>query len=682
MTNFLIFALLGIGAGGVYALLGCGLVLAYRGTGVINLAHGAMAMVSTYVFVYLRGNGQLILPFPGLPHSISLTATDPQTLAPRGLSLLPSLAITLGFAAVVGALTYALVFRPLRRAPALAKVVASVGWLAVLQTVVQTRYPDQDTPPIGRVLPNNDLHVLGRVVPEDRLYLGLVAVLIAGSLYVIGKRTRWGLATRAAAQNEPAAALWGYSLRWLGYSTWVLSSVIAAVAGVTIAPTISLNTATFTLFVVPALVAALAASFRSYPITCAAGLVLGIVQSELTLLQLNLPSFRQPGLTEAAPFVLLVILLLVRGTALPTRATLTDGRLPSAFTQRWRPYSPAVAAAAALTIALAGSAGLRASLINTLVAGVLCLSIVVLTGYVGQISLAQLTLAGVSGFALFNIGTRAGVPFPLAPLLAIMVAIVAGVLVGAPALRIRGLLLAATTLAGAYAVEHAVLSNTTLSGGLNGSKIAAPELFGVDFSVNKGTALYRPAFIIPLLILTVLLAVGVAVLRRSRLGGRMLAVRTDEQAAAAVGISVTWVKLAALMVSSALAGTAGVMLAYSRGSISAASFTTLLSIVLVAYAYLGGITSVTGAFIGGVLVPGGLASWFLLWLGEQVSWLSWVSTYELLVGGIALIFTAITNPEGIAGALSAAKDRLLVRRISAPPRQTALELAHVEAALQ
>lgn len=660
MRDILIFALLGLGAGGVYSLLGCGLVLVYRGTGVINLAHGAMAMVSAYVFVYLRGNGELILPFPGLPHSVKLThKVNPLTLAPEGLGLLPALLLTVAFASVIGALTYALVFRPLRKAPALAKVVASVGWLAVLQAIIQTRYPDQETPPLGAVLPNRPIHILGQVVPEDRLLLGLLAVVVAGGLYLVGKRTRWGLATRASAQNEAATAIWGYSLRWLGYSTWVLASVIGALAGVTIAPTVSLNTVTFTLFIVPALVAALASSFRSYPITCAAGLLLGVVQSELTLAQLHLPSLRQPGLSEAAPFVLLVILMLIRGTSLPTRASLSDGRLPSAYTQRWRPWSPTLGAGLAVLIIFAGSAALRASLINTLVEAVLCLSIVVLTGYVAQISLAQLILAGVSAFALFNLGTRAHVPFPIAPIMAVLVAIVAGVIVGAPALRVRGLLLAATTLAGAYGVEHALLSNPSLSGGLNGSQIQAPKLFGFDFSVNRGTDLYRPAFILPLLIIVALLAAGVAILRRTRLGGQMLAVRGDEQAAAAVGISVTRVKVSALVISSGLAGTAGVLLAYSRGSISAGSFTTLLSVVIVAYAYLGGITTVTGAFIAGILVPGGLASWLFLSLGQHVSWMTWLSKDELLVGGVALIVTAIANPEGIAGALSGVRDRLL-----------------------
>lgn len=652
MGDLLGFAVLGLGAGGVYALIGCGLVLVYRGTGVINIAHGAMAMVSAYVFVYLRGNGELILPVPGLPRAISLTSTDPVTLAPGPLGLLPSIAITLVFAALLGALSYAIVFRPLRNAPALAKIVGSVGWLAVLQTVIQTRYPEEDTPPVGSVLPDTGIHVFGQIVPADRLLIGVTAVLVAAVLYVLGQRTRWGLATRASAQSEEGIALWGYSLPWLGYSTWILASVVAAIAGITIAPTLTLNTVTFTLFVIPALVAALISSFRSFVITCAAGLGLGILQSVLTWAQLKASWLDQPGLTAAAPFVLLMIFLLVRGTSLPTRATLGDGRLPAALSTPWRPTGPVVGLVLGTVVVAVGSGALRSSLINTLISSVLCLSIVVLTGYGGQISLAQLILAGVSAFSLFNLGTRADIPFPLAPLLAIAIAIVAGVAVGAPALRVRGLLLAATTLAGAYAIEQAVFGNVTLGGGLSGARIQAPELFGVDFSVNKGTELYRPIFMVPLLLLVVLLAAGVVALRRSRLGGQMLAVRNDEQGAAALGISVFRVKIYALVFSSALAGCAGVMMAYSRQSISPASFTTLLSIVLIAYAYLGGITSVTGAFIAGTLVPGGVGSWFWSWLGEQVSWLGFISTYELLVGGVVLIVTAITSPEGIAGAMS------------------------------
>src|SRR5438105_13794683 len=119
MSSTVVFLLLGLGGGAAYALLGLGLVVEHRSTGLINFAHGALAMFCAYVFVKLRGDGELPLPVLGIPGDVRLSD--------QGLSVWPALAITLAYAAALGAVVYLLIFRPLRSAPVLAKVVASVG---------------------------------------------------------------------------------------------------------------------------------------------------------------------------------------------------------------------------------------------------------------------------------------------------------------------------------------------------------------------------------------------------------------------------------------------------------------------------------------------------------------------------------------------------------------------------
>nr|MDT0665884.1 ABC transporter permease [Micromonospora sp. DSM 115978] len=171
-------------------------------------------------------------------------------------------------------------------------------------------------------------------------------------------------------------------------------------------------------------------------------------------------------------------------------------------------------------------------------------------------------------------------------------------------LRARGMSVAVVTLAVAVAVEAFWFNNTDLNGGINGAKVASPELFGIDLSVGVGTV--RAPFGIMCVLTLVAVAVGVAALRRSRLGGAMLAVRANERSAAAAGINVKVVKLAAFGIGAFIAGIGGSLLAYQQTSVSVASFNAIGGIGLFATAYLAGVTSVAGGVLAGVLAAGGL----------------------------------------------------------------------------
>ncbi len=244
------------------------------------------------------------------------------------------------------------------------------------------------------------------------------------------------------------------------------------------------------------------------------------------------------------------------------------------------------------------------------------------------------------------------VPFPIGPLAGAAVAALFGLLTAIPALRVRGVNLAVVTLAFAVMVENVVFKNTAWNGGLNGAKVPPPSLFGMVFGPNRVTTfgdgkLPNPFFGVFCLIVVVLLGLVVVNLRRSVTGRQMLAVRSNERAAAAVGISVSGTKMLAFGLAAFVAGLGGALSGYNFGSVTGLTFGSIASLTIFAFAYLGGISSVTGAVLGGCLVTGGIVFTAL------DEWFHVDQKYSLFLGGLGLIITAVLNPEGVAGAFRA-----------------------------
>jgi ABC-type branched-subunit amino acid transport system ATPase component/ABC-type branched-subunit amino acid transport system permease subunit len=216
------------------------------------------------------------------------------------------------------------------------------------------------------------------------------------------------------------------------------------------------------------------------------------------------------------------------------------------------------------------------------------------------------------------------------------------------AVRVRGVSLAVVTLAGAVAINSFGFQNTTWGGGGLGSPVPAMKWFGLNLSPNAG---FRgidgnqpsPIFGWVALICVVLCCVGVGYLRRGKLGQQMLAVRSNERAAAAASINPRTVKLQAFIISAAIAGLAGCLYAYNFGSVSSDRFDAVTALSLIAFAYAGGITLISGAVFAGLIsaqamIPYALQDWF----GLDGNWF-------LLFGGVLLIFTLLQNPTGVAG---------------------------------
>ena len=658
--------LTGLGDGAVIAGVALGLVLAYQGSGVLNFAHGAMMMYSTYIYDELRDTGDFVFPISVLGNDrINLLGTPEKgELA----SFWPAFIIALLMAAVLGLLIHLLVFRPLRGAPLLAKVVATVGVFILLQSLVLLRFGTSNET-VRAILPTDTLTILGTRIPQDRFWLAGIVILTALLLTILYKATTFGLATRAAAEEEKGATLLGFSPNVLAAGNWMLASVVAAVFGI-LAASLSngVNTVNYTLLVVPALAGALVGALRSFWVTAGTCLVLGMVRSELSLLQIKSwwPDFARTGMRDVLPFIVIVGILFLKGRSLPTRASLVDIKLAFAPKPRNVLNATVVLSGLALLGIFFFDRALRLSLYESLTSTIIVLSIVVLTGFVGQVSLAQAVFAGIAGFILGKIALETGIPFPISPILGAIGATILGLIVGVPALRIRGIQLAVVTMALGVALGTILFTNRWFIGNTGALPIEAPDLFGVNLAANVGTDFNRWEYGIMLLIVTALCALFVVNIRRSGTGLRFLAIRANERAAAACGVNGAAVKLQAFAFSSFLAGLGGAMMAYLRGQISGESFSVFASLALLAFAYLGGIGSVSGALVAGVIAPGGLAVALIAkgFSGDSIG------TYANLVGGVGLILTAILNTDGIAGKI--ARDNQAKRK--AKSKQTKEEL--------
>ncbi|MGI9022524.1 MAG: ABC transporter permease [Acidimicrobiales bacterium] len=629
---YFVFAVLGLGTGAVYAALALGLVLEHRVSGVVNFAHGAMAAYVTYAFVELRASGDVVLPVVGLPGRFHLVDRPPFWLC---------VAVALVLAAALGLIVYALVFRPLRPAPALARVVASVGLLVALQAVIVLRFGGVDRL-VAPVLPNSPITIGGAVVPRDRLLLAAAVVAVTVGLWAVYRFTGFGLASRAMADDPATTARLGRPTGWLAAANWVIASVLAGVAGILVAPITALNPGTYTLLVVPALAAALVGRLSSFAVTTAAALAIGVAQSELVQLQDTFRWLPSVGLREGLPLVVIIAAMAAAGRAVPERSEPAEARLPAARRPQHVAVWSTVGVVATATALFVLGAELRLGLVTSLIGAVVCLSLVLLTGWVGQISLAQMAFAGVAGFGLSKLGQGAGIPFPVAPLLAATLAGVAGLLLALPALRVRGVNLAVVTLAGAVAVEELVFRNPALTGGFGGTQIPAPSLAGIDLGIARGGDYPSPVFGLLVLSVVTALALALVVVRRGAAGRRLLAVRANERGAAAAGIDVGAAKLAAFGASAFVAGCAGTLLGYSQGQLSFASFGVFVSLAFLAVAYVGGIGSVSGALVGGALVGGGIV---FTWLDQIAGW----GRYQAVIAGLGLVVVSVLFPDGLAG---------------------------------
>jgi ABC-type branched-subunit amino acid transport system permease subunit len=654
MSSYILFLILGLGAGATYAILGQGLVLKYRSAGVVDFAHGAIAMFIAYVFVNLRSFGELELPVVLIPHQISLNGG-------AGIDTTIAIVISLVYAAILGLVLHYLVYRPLRGATQLTRVCASVGVMLAFQAIAVLNYSTQPVA-TNPIFPSSPLSISGVTFPEDRLFFTGVVVVISIVLALIYRFTRFGLATRAGAENARGAALTGISANRVAAQNWVIATVLAGAAGILIAPVASLDPTSYTLFIVPALAAALVGRFESFWITALAGLLIGCAQSEINKLITVWTWLPQKGLSDAVPFIVIIAVMAFRARSVLARGGDAALRNPSVGRPQSSLRTAVVCFVAGVLLLLLLNNVLRFAFISSLTVTCVALSVVVLTGYVGQVSLAQMSLAGIGGFMLGHISHGWGVGFPFSLILAGLCAVPVGLVIGLPALRLRGVNLAVVTLGFAAAMDALIFSSIGFAGSTAGLPIKQPHLLGLNLAISQGKAYPRVIFGVMVLVVVILLGLLVARLRRGPAGRMLLAIRSNERAAGSVGINVAQGKLMAFGLAAFIAGIGGALTGYTQGELTADSFAAFTSISLIAIVFVAGVGRIAGAVVAGIMFSA--AGLFVTFLDIHLS----VGKYQAIVAGVALVLTAVQNPDGLtststgkgpAVALMKLRDRVL-----------------------
>jgi branched-chain amino acid transport system permease protein len=671
--NDIIFSLLiGLGLGALYAMLGAGLVVSYKGSGVINFAHGAVAMYGMFTFDAAWNRGEIFLPWVDFLPTDKLNVPVRITLDSDGsVPMTVALIVALLMAVLLGLGEHFLVFRPLRHAAALGKVVASLGLALYLQGVALLNFGNSFPQPRS-VVPDEVVQNfldLGKAFPRNTIYVVAFAILLGFVLWAGYQFTRFGLATRAAAGNEKGAILLGYSPQALALRNWVIAAVTAVLAVIVVGPIQGTITPIgLTALIVPALAAALIGGLRSVPLAVAGGLALGSVQTMLDLRRQDWfdgsLEWLQNGVRNVLPLVVIIVVLFVRGDSLPIRGAVEERRLPRAPMPK-RIYEHALIwlTTLALFAFVFENAGSRTRFANTLQTGlvlaIVMLSIVLLTGYTGQISLAQMSFAGIAAFIMARMMadglprgsnlvpvTGPGFPWPIAALIGVLAAVAVGVIVGLPAVRIRGVQLAVVTIAAALALQGLYFENaviTQLRAGVP-AFVKEPTFFGIEIgarSVREQNE--RPAFALFTGVVLALCAIGIANIRRTGVGRRFLAVRANERAAAAAGINVARTKLLAFALASGIAGVGGVMLSFKQVEVSSANFVYGASLSVLAFTYLAGITSINGAIVAGVMFSALIPTTSNYFFADTN-----IDNYIGLLSGVGIIVTAIVHPEGAA----------------------------------
>ena len=662
MEQHVFFMLVGLGLGGLYALIGVGLVLHYRGTGVIHFSLAALASYSVFVVDELRDTGDLVFPIVFIPDRIHI-GDDVGTW--------PAVGIALALAIVLGLVVDLLVFRRLRGQSTLAKVVASIGLLVGFQRLIELKF-GFEVRSSERIIPAEPLKIMeGVTVPRDRLWFVLIVVAIAIGLAALLRFTRTGLAIRAAAENPQSASFARWSPVRLSTITIVGVQFIVAFGFVFGAPVKgSLSAVDFTFMIVPGLTAALVGRLRSLTVTVAAGLAIGMLGSEMVLLSSKpwFPDWAKSGAEDALVFAVIAGALFLLGKGLPSRGDEGSAALPPVLLPKNRPSVIAVCSALLLVAIVFTSGSWRFGIITSLAFALIAASLVVLVGFVGQLSLAQAGFAGTAGFFLTKLGD--GWPYPVTLLVAALGSAALGVFVGVPALRIRGAQLAVVTIGAALALQSLIFDNNKLTDSF-GDFVPTPSIFGIDLSVRSGRDFARLPFAIAVAVTVVIVLVLLGNVLRGRTGRRFLAVRSNERAAASIGLSVANTKLTAFALSSLLAGLGGGLITYSRGQISAESFGVLAGLGILVFSFVGGITSVAGAVLAAGLAPLGInfvAGEKLLDLGE----------YWVLIGGFGAVLQTIIAPGGIAGNVAGRLKRRRAALDTGPGAEVVLESRAVD----
>lgn len=626
------------------ALFAVGLVLVYRAARIINFAHGSIGAASAIVFLTLEGEH---LPW-----------------------VVAALAAVLG-AVVAGVLVEFALLRRFSNAPRLVVTVVTIGAGQLLVSIAgllpQWRFgaslvggdPQKALQRLPRDPASSPLTHLKRewfplVLTGDHLMAAIVTVAAVGALALFFSRSNAGIAIRGAAENAEKASTLGISTGTLSSITWALAAGLAGLASVLTLPIdhgtlASVGVGLGTGVLLRGLTAAVIGRMENLPLTFAAALGIAVVDRSVFFALTN------SAVTDVVLLIVLAVTLSLQRVSL--------GRTESSLTGGWAAAEEIRGVPRLLVNHPAVRSG-RRYVITTLVVvavvypfamppsqvflggtfaiyGIVAISLVVLTGWGGQISLGQFALVAVGASASGALSSH-GWPFPLSVLAASLCGAGVAILLGLPALRIKGLFLAVTTLAFAVVMGSFILDKNRFPALLT-PLVRRPKLFFINFEDER--AFY----------FLCLAGLGVAVfiaqgLRSTRTGRVLIGMRDNERAAQALGLSLLRTRLVTFAISGFLAAFAGALFAAHNHTVRADAFGPEKSLDIFLMAVIGGLGSVSGVLAGAVYL--GLVQLFIPGAVGQ-----------LLASGVGVLAVLLFYPAGLGGAVYAARDSFL-RRIA------------------
>ena len=597
MSELFTYIVIGLSRGLVYGILALGLVLVYKGTKILNLAQPFFGLLGAFIAWWLTAEASF-MPFEAMSRPRMVFAAI----------------LTIVLVAFHGYTLERALFHRLRNAPRLVTLVATlaIGQGTVgLVTILFAR--NQEQAETLRIIPTGIRHVLelGDVnLTGGDLQVILIVPLVALALGAYFKFSRFGVAIRSAADNGDAARLLGVSVDRVAAFTWATGAALAALAGIllaakdgSLAPT-TLSTG----FLVKALAAALIGGLTSFPGALVGGLVVGI--GEATISGYFADTI---GAADIVFFVGVVVMLAFRPQGLfgqrdeaeDTAAFVPAVReLPRRLQKTAYPLLFSWAGRAtfvffALAVSWVTGSATNDILVMVMIYAIVGVSLTVLMGYTGQISLGHWALAGFGAFAAANLYGRLNVPFLVMIPMVFVIGCVLSLVIGLPALRIKGLYLAVVTVTFSYAAELFLFKSDVFGGGTTGRTMPRPKIGPLDLNDPSN----RPKFVFTLVLLLISMVLARNVLG-SRVGRAFVALRENEKAAATLGVKLAPTRLLAFALSGGIAALAGVAFAVRVGTVSSRDFPTQISLVLVLVAIIGGLPTLSGPILGAFVTFG------------------------------------------------------------------------------
>jgi branched-chain amino acid transport system permease protein len=579
------YVIAGLVLGGIYAIAAAGLVITYVSAGILNFSFGASAYFVARCYYFLNTQ--------------------------HHWSILPAAAVSiLGVGPGLGILLYWLLFRHLRLSSPLVKIVTTLGLLVVLPAVAPLLFGSQ-TILLAPGLAPQPVHVfrfVGVPVTMDQLidYGCVIAVVLVGAAVL--RYSDVGLRVRAMVDSPVMTELSGTNPGRVALGVWAVSSGLAGLAGVLTAPIVGLDPGNYTLLMVAAFTAVIAAKLRNLPVAVGVGLAVGVLEA---MLQYVLPagSPLTADVLPSVPFAVTAIVLVLfvwrqRGVdeSEGVGGAIDRAVSPRGLSRSWvsnptrqvgtrSAWLSSLALFAVIGLLPLAMSGLWLSLLAQGVAyGIIFLSITLVTGEGGMIWLCQVTFAGVGAVTTAQLAGRHGWPVLAALVVGGLVAFVLGLVIGVLTIRLGDLYVALVTLTFGLVVEFLVFSQNVFVNFDRGVDVPSPQFA----SGPRALAWLELAIF-------VVFALVVVNLRRSTTGLAVTATRGAATAARTVGISVLQMKVLIAGISAFIAGIGGAALAIAFGNATPSTYSTLGGVFWLAVLVTLGIRSIMASLVAGLV---------------------------------------------------------------------------------